>query len=119
MNTVRFLINKIYGNTEIQNVVVNEQEQKAIIADIFSKKDMGKIILEETLKDKCVVSIIDGMKRILAIVNFYDGNISYNGKKFLDMSREEKDDFLDTEIEIEIIKEDVNRSELFKRLNGM
>jgi len=77
----------------------------------------GKIDVENMTTTSCIV---DGQQRINAIIGFIDDVFDVEGKKYSDLSGDEKSDFLKYEIatiELDLDNTDQRVKEIFQRVN--
>ncbi|MBG9447292.1 DUF262 domain-containing protein [Cytobacillus firmus] len=83
--------------------------------EIFVAK--GDLDVEAMITTSCIV---DGQQRLSSIISFIDGELEVDGKRWANLSKEEKENFLKYEmamIELDIKHDDPLVLEIFKRLN--
>jgi hypothetical protein len=93
----------------------SEQKKKLLIDSILRGLDIPKFYLQETENGW---DCIDGQQRIRAIVGFFDENFTYKGKRFSNLTDEEKEKIEEYKITITEV-EDIDDEEvrlLFIRL---
>lgn len=101
--------------------VWSTQDQALLIDSIIVGIDIPKLYLyriEEGEGEDVTWDCIDGHQRIEAILGYFDGNFLWNGKKFYELSKEEKDTILTYKLTIceviDITDEEIRQ--LFLRL---
>ena len=139
MQTIRYQIRSVALLS-----IVNEIKAKRLIPDAYFQRNLvwrdlhkrefietillgypfpqiffsrGKIDVREMTSVACVV---DGQQRTNAIMEFVDGKLAVNGRKFSELSENEKSRFLKYEIgvvELDMENDDPKVKDIFKRVN--
>lgn len=113
-----------------RNSVWNQKVQSYLIDTIIRELPIPQIYLRQIVDTKTRTitrEVIDGQQRLRAIMTFFDGqfeisrshNNEYGGLKYSELPNEVKENFLDYNIPVEIIKikDDAQIYDMFSRLN--
>lgn len=81
------------------------KHKQKIITDVFHQKKIGRPIFRRAIGEygERYDKIIDGNSRILTLYEFFNNQITWNGKRFSELSKEDRILFSKYKIEIEFI----------------
>ncbi len=87
-------------DTDYRNEHLWTKKQKTLyIASVFNNVELGTFKMFPSFKEK-MYECVDGAERLKALCEYYTDNFSYLGKKFSDLTKNDKEYFLNKFIQV-------------------